>query len=61
MKYQCGECGWIGLEGEMLSNHNWNGIDGDEIWSNWICPQCGDWHVDGLDDYEKIEIKDKNV
>jgi hypothetical protein len=25
----------------------------DEVWSNWICPSCGNWHQ--LQDYLEVE------
>jgi phage terminase large subunit GpA-like protein len=26
---------------------------GDEMWSNWICPDCGQWQE--LEDYERVK------
>jgi hypothetical protein len=28
------------------------GDDGDEVWSNWICPHCHGWFR--LEDYEPV-------
>ena len=53
-KYSC-DCGWIGEEWDMESDHNWDGIDGDEIWSDYICPSCGDWHMNDLTTYKLIK------
>ena len=54
-KYQCPECNWTGTENEMDADHfTYADEDGswDEVWSNWICPQCATWH--DLEDYKKI-------
>lgn len=44
------DCGWKGREDEMDADAL---IGGDcEIWSNWICPGCGEWKQ--LEDYERL-------
>ena len=50
-KYRC-ECGWVGVESEMEADYTIVNGDGDEAWSNWICPSCGLWQE--LEDYELI-------
>jgi len=47
IKYKC-NCGWIGAESEMGADYYFT--EYDEIWSNWICPSCKEWH--SLDDYD---------
>jgi len=55
-KYQCPECNWTGTETEMDADSfmytDEQGNFEDEVWSNWICPQCATWH--DLEDYKKI-------
>ncbi len=51
-KYKC-ECGWVGTEKEMDADYTTGGDD--EMWSNWICPECGMWW--DLDDYEEVEAE----
>jgi len=37
---KCKDCGWIGKARELGADCT----DGeDEMWSNWICPQCHQW------------------
>jgi hypothetical protein len=36
--YKCRECGAIHTEKEMGKNYFQWGCD--EVWSNWICPDC---------------------
>ena len=50
-KYKC-ECGWIGYECEMEADFI-QVDEGDEAWSNWICPSCGEWQE--LEDYEVVK------
>ena len=50
-KYKCPSCGWVGAEDEMGAD--FVETEEDEIWSNWICPKCKEWHE--LEDYEKID------
>jgi uncharacterized C2H2 Zn-finger protein len=50
--YKCPECGGICFEDEMDADYCFDG-DGDEYWSNWICPHCGMWHQ--LEDYLKVQ------
>lgn len=49
-RYQCPECGWIGTEEEMKSDYT---SGENEMWSNWICPECGVWWE--LCDYERVD------
>jgi hypothetical protein len=49
--YRCPECGWVGTEDDMLADAMVISDDGDEAWSNWICPQCKEWWR--LEDYQK--------
>jgi len=50
-KYKCPECGWIGTIEEMKADFI-HFDDGEEMWSNWICPSCEYWNQP--EDYEKI-------
>ena len=60
MKYRCVEehweteepCGWVGTEAEMKSDYIPADHHEDEIWSNWICPSCGNWAM--LEDYDEM-------
>jgi hypothetical protein len=45
-------CGWVGTERNMGADWCDDG-DGDEIWSNWICPKCHAWEQN-LKQYEKV-------
>ena len=54
VKYKCPECGWIGTEDEMGADHESNGLDFDESWSNHICPKCDTWHED-LEEYTIVK------
>lgn len=49
--YRCPKCGWVGTEDEM--DADFIPTDEDEIWSNWICPECRTWWE--LEDYEIVE------
>ena len=51
-RYRC-DCGWIGTEAEMGADYYPAYDDDDEVWSNWICPGCGEWQ--SLNDYVTIE------
>lgn len=48
--YECPKCGRRGQEMEMEIRRS--EIAGDELWSNWACPQCGTWW--NLDDYIQV-------
>ena len=50
-RYEC-ECGWVGTEDEMVADSVVGDGEVDEIWSNWICPSCGEWA--DLEDYKEI-------
>jgi rubredoxin len=52
-RYQCPCCEWIGTENDMEADWFVWDDEGDEIWSNWICPSCNAWHQ--LEDYKKVE------
>lgn len=49
IRYKCPDCDWIGTEDEMGADFT-SGIE--EMWSSWICPNCGVWWR--LDDYELV-------
>lgn len=51
-QYECLECKWVGTNAEMGSDSVAGCADADEVWSNWICPGCGQWGAE--DDYKKI-------
>lgn len=50
--YKCPECGWVGTEEAMEADSVVINEDGDEAWSNWICPSCMTWF--NLEDYEEV-------
>ena len=52
-RYKCPECGWHGTEREMEADYAIIDEDGEEVWSNWICPECKMWH-NGTEDYVKV-------
>lgn len=49
--YRCDVCGHVCTEGQMKADFCYDHDDpgSDEVWSNWICPNCGRWH-EGSDD-----------
>ena len=57
-KYKCLECGWVGTEDDMESDYYYiEDVDGtieEEVWSNWICPECDIWYFD-IDEYQEVE------
>lgn len=50
-RYRC-TCGWEGTQEAMGADAICGGDDGEEVWSNHICPECGHWG--GLADYERL-------
>ncbi len=55
-KYQCPNCDWVGTKIEMEADYliveDEDGLE-QEMWSNWICPECGTWHQ--LEDYTVVK------
>jgi rubredoxin len=50
-RYRCPSCGWVGTEQDMQADFV-PASDGDEMWSNWICPKCETWW--SLENYEVV-------
>jgi predicted RNA-binding Zn-ribbon protein involved in translation (DUF1610 family) len=48
--YRCEECGAVHTTAEMKGDSA-----GAEIWSNWICPSCGNWAISLDDGWEKVD------
>ena len=51
-QYECHDCGWVGTQAEMGSDSVAGCGASDEMWSNWICPGCGQWGAES--DYKVI-------
>lgn len=47
-QYECTHCGWKGTVSEMDADC----VINTDVWSNHICPECGEWQE--LGDYEEI-------
>ena len=58
-KYKCPECGWIGTEDEMQSDFLGGDDEMEEIWSDWICPNCGMWNM--LESYEIVSATNESI
>lgn len=43
-KYKCPHCSHVCKPDDMEGDYFFSEGLEDEVWSNWICPNCRSWH-----------------